>query len=148
MGHIRTVILAIVLSITGLLGTAPTAEASPACSISACARTRAIPTPQSYFETLSQRFDRDASSSTDAVVQWTLTGAEGGSWYAVIAGEQLTVRAGEASNADLTITMDATDYVAMVNQEVNGKLMFMTGRGKAEGSIPLAMKLNRIFPLD
>ncbi len=140
-------IAALIAAAATLIAAAPApAEAAPAaCAIVA---SRAIPSAQSYFDSLPARFVADAAARTEATIQWTLAGPCGGEWHAVVDHGALTVRAGAASNPDLTISMDAGDYVAMVNQEVNGRWLFVSGKGKVDGSVSLAMKLNSIFPLE
>ena len=142
----RIIIIASIVIAT-LAALAPrVAEAAP--SVCAVVASRAIPSAQSYFDSLPDRFDSAAASRTDAVVQWDLDGPCGGAWYAVIERGNLTVKRGTAPAPTLTISMSADDYVAMVNQEVNGRWLFVSGKGKVDGSIPLAMKLDSIFPLD
>jgi len=58
------------------------------------------------------------------------------------------VRQGSVDEAALTIRVGAADYVNILNGEANGKAIFASGRGQVAGSIRLAMRLGRIFPLD
>jgi|GEM_PF-3429273 len=140
----RIIIIASIVIATLVTLAPQSAEASATCAIEA---SRAIPSAQAYFDTLPDRFDAASASRTHAVVQWNLGGPCGGAWHAVIDGNELTVKRGTAPNPTLTITMAADDYVAMVNLEVNGRWLFVSGKGKVDGSIPLAMKLDSIFPL-
>ena len=46
----------------------------------------------------------------------------------------------------VTIAMAADDYVRMVNRDIDGAWAFTTGRAKLSGSIPMAIKMRKIFP--
>jgi putative sterol carrier protein len=48
----------------------------------------------------------------------------------------------------VTIEMATDDYLLMINGELNGARAFSTGRGKLRGPVRLAMKMQRLFPLD
>jgi putative sterol carrier protein len=101
---------------------------------------------QNYFETLDTRFAPDAAKGVNAVFQFELAG-EGGGTYHIVVNEGKMTWAKEAHAApSITIKMAAEDYVKMVNGKLNGQMAFMTGKMKIAGQIPLAMKMQTIFP--
>ncbi len=107
-----------------------------------------IETVGEYFDGLGDRFDPAAAEGTTAIIQWQISGEGGGSWYAVVNQGRLRVREGDYDDPALTIRVGAADYVDILNGDANGRLVFASGRGQVEGPIGLAIKLERIFPLD
>jgi hypothetical protein len=100
-----------------------------------------------YFANLERLYDPHAAGSTDAVFQWILTGAEPREHYAVVRGGALSTAEGRHPSPTVTIQMSSEDYLLMINGDLNGAMAFSTGRGKLRGSVRLAMKMQRIFPL-
>jgi putative sterol carrier protein len=99
-----------------------------------------------YFDTLDRRFVPAASQGMDAVFQWEIHGTGGGTYHVTVTGGKMTLGRGSHEKPTVTITMKDTDYVKMVNGEIDGALAFVTGKGKVSGSIPMAMKMQSIFP--
>ena len=107
---------------------------------------RRVETVNEYFDTLDRRFVPDASHGVDAVFQWEILGSDGGTYHVTVRGGAMTLARGSHEKPTVTITMKDTDYVRMVNGDIDGKLAFVTGKGKVSGSIPMAMKMQSIFP--
>jgi putative sterol carrier protein len=126
-------------------GSARQAELRPQTPVTAPAGPR-IATVNEYFDTLDRRFVADASRGVDAVFQWEILGSDGGTYHVTVRGGAMTLERGGHAKPTVTITMKDTDYVSMVNGDIDGKLAFMTGKGKVSGSIPMAMKMQSIFP--
>jgi putative sterol carrier protein len=78
----------------------------------------------------------------DAVYKFVLEGEGGGTWIANFK-ENPAIEAGDG-DADCTITMAASDYVAMVDGTANPQQLFFTGKLKVDGDIGLATKLGDI----
>jgi len=100
-----------------------------------------------YFETLDQRFAADAAKGLKAVFQFELAGDTGGTYHIVVDDGKMTWGTGPHAAPGITIKMAAEDYVKMVNGKLNGQMAFMTGKMKIAGQIPLAMKMQSIFPV-
>jgi putative sterol carrier protein len=62
-----------------------------------------------------------------------------------IKGGAASVAAGTTENADLGITMEDDDLVALMKGELNGMTAFMTGKLQLEGDLMLAQKLTSFF---
>lgn len=107
-----------------------------------------FPSVDSYFDTLEARFDRAAAGDLEAVFQWVLTGDKGRQHFVEIRGGQAQSKPGSHPEPTLTIEMSADDYLMMINGELNGARAFSTGRGKLRGPVRLAMKMQRLFPLE
>jgi len=56
-----------------------------------------------------------------------------------------TAADGAAANADLTITMEDDDLVALMKGELNGMTAFMTGKLQIEGDLMLAQRMGGFF---
>ncbi len=101
-----------------------------------------------YFETLAHRFDADAAGELDAVFQWRITGERPREHYAEVKSGRIATAEGTHATPTITIEMSSDDYLSMINGELNGALAFSTGRGRLRGPVRLAMRMQRLFPLD
>lgn len=105
-----------------------------------------IGTVDEYFETLDARFEPSEAKRLEAVIQWNIQGA--GSWFAVINRGSVRVIRGSYDEPSLTINVPASDYLAILNGEQDGKALFLSGRGTVSGSVLLAMRMKDVFPLE
>jgi nitrite reductase/ring-hydroxylating ferredoxin subunit/putative sterol carrier protein len=101
-----------------------------------------------YFESLEARFDRAAAGDLDAVFQWVLTGQDARAHFAAVKEGAIHVASGVHPAPTIAIEMSADDYLQMINGELSGPLAFSTGRGKLRGPVRLAMRMQKLFPLD
>lgn len=99
-----------------------------------------------YFATLDRRFVPAAAKGMRAVFQWNLSGVERGAYHAVVDDGAMRLHEGEHAEPTVTIVIPAADYLQMVNGEIDGMKVFISGRGKIRGSIPAAMKMRALFP--
>jgi putative sterol carrier protein len=106
-----------------------------------------IPSVQSYFETLDQRFNADAAKGLTAVFQFELAGDNGGTWYIAVTDGKMEWKKEAHASPGITIKMAADDYLKMINGKLNGQLAFMTGKMKIAGQVQLAMKMQSLFPV-
>lgn len=107
-----------------------------------------FPSVDAYFETLERRFNREAAGDIEAVFQWVLTGERASAHFVEVKAGSARAGAGTHPAPTVTIEMTADDYLLMINGELNGARAFATGRGKLRGPVRLAMRMQRIFPLD
>lgn len=101
-----------------------------------------------YFDTLPARFDPSVAGKLEAVFQWDLTGEGARAHHAIVREGQIECVEGKHAEPTVTITMTADDYLKMINGELNGAKAFSTGRGKLRGPVRLAMKMQKLFPLE
>ncbi len=99
-----------------------------------------------YFATLEERFVPSASRGMDAVFQWEIAGDDGATYHALIKDGAMQLVAGRHPEPTVTIAMPATDYIKVVNGELDGTRAFTTGSGKVSGKLRMAMKMRSLFP--
>lgn len=99
-----------------------------------------------YFDTLGQRFVPAASKGVNAVIQFELEGADGGNWHIVINDGTMAVNTGANAKPTVTVSAGASDYVKIVNGDMNGLRAVMTRKMKVSGNLVLARKMEQMFP--
>ena len=102
-------------------------------------------TPREVVEQLPDLFQPEVAGKTKLTVQLELTGDGGGLWWVAIAGGQCTVGAGPAAKPDLTLTVDAADYVRIRCGELDPAAATMNGRMRVEGGYGRAVRFAKLF---
>ena len=95
------------------------------------------------FEVHMPRRFGDASNLSERVngtYKFVLSGADGGTWFVDLTQSPGAVRE-EDVDAQCTLTAASTDFLAIVNGKLDGKVAFLTGKLKVAGDVGLAMKL-------
>lgn len=132
----------------------PSPSTAAATASSRPSSKRRFPSVDAYFESLASRFDPTAAGDLDAVFQWSLSGASRGGaagrrdHFAEVRAGRVEVSDGVHRAPTIAIEMTEADYLQMINGDLNGALAFSTGRGKLKGPVRLAMRMQRLFPLD
>ncbi len=104
-------------------------------------------TPAEFFNKKREELaaNPDALTGINATYQFALTGEPEGSWVMVLSDAEKSVNEGTSDDADCTITMDAGDFMAMLDGRLNPQMAFMTGKLKVAGEMGLALKLQAIL---
>jgi putative sterol carrier protein len=102
---------------------------------------------QEIFDKMPQAFQAEKAAGVKATVQLDLSGDGGGNWKVEIANGQIATEKGEATSPDLTLQMEARDYVALTRGEANPMNLFMSGKIKLQGDMTLAMKFQEMFDM-
>src|SRR5262245_54601472 len=102
-------------------------------------------TVKDIFKEMPNRFNADAAKGMDAVIQFNLSGDDGGQYYAVIKDGKLEVKEGTHPSPKMTMTMAGKDYVDLTLGKLNGQMAFMQGKLKIAGDMGLAMKMQTLF---
>ncbi len=92
-------------------------------------------------------FKPEAAEGVEAVIQYHLTGDEGGDWIINIHEGKCTVAQGVAENPKMTLTADAQDFKDVLLGKANGMQYFMQGKLQLAGDLNLAMKLTTFFKM-
>lgn len=100
---------------------------------------------QQIFNKMPQAFVPEKAAGVNAIIQLDLSGDGGGSWQLKIANGQISTHTGQAVAPDLTLGMEAKDYVALTRGEANPVGLFMAGKIKLQGDMTLAMKFQEMF---
>lgn len=99
-----------------------------------------------FFETLETRASESTKAAgLDATYLFDIDGA--GKWIVRVENGKVSVHegAGEADEADTTISASEDTFVKIVNGEQNATSAFMTGKLKVSGDLSNAMKLQKLF---
>jgi putative sterol carrier protein len=94
---------------------------------------------------MKEAFKADKAAGIDTVIQYNLTGEDGGEFYATIKDGKLDVTPGKASSPKLTLNMTKQDFVDMSMGKLPAMTAFSSGKLKLSGDMMLAMKLGSIF---
>jgi putative sterol carrier protein len=86
-------------------------------------------------------FNPDAASGVNCTINFACSTP----MNVVIKDGTCTAADGAAGNADLTITMEDDDLVALMKGELNGMTAFMTGKLQIEGDLMLAQRMGGFF---
>ena len=92
-------------------------------------------------------FKPEVAEGVEAVIQYHLTGDEGGDWIVNVKDGKCTVTEGVADAPTMTLTADAQDFKDVLLGQANGMQYFMKGRLKLAGDLNLAMKLTTFFKM-
>jgi len=85
----------------------------------------------------------DKAKEINAIYQFNLNGDNGGNWVLDMTVPE--VRSGTEDTAQCSVTMEASDFVDMVNGDVQGQQLFMLGKLMIEGDMGLALRLQQVF---
>ncbi len=89
----------------------------------------------------------EKAAGVNTVIQYHLTGPEGGDWVVNIHDGQCTVEPGTTPNPNLTLTADAQDYKDIITGKTNAMAAFMQGKVKLAGDLNMAMKMTSFFKM-
>jgi len=80
-----------------------------------------------------------------AVYQFELSGDNGGLFHAAVDDGKATIVEEAHDSPNITITMAADDFDAMLDGKLNATSAFMAGKLKVKGDMSLAMKLQSLL---
>ena len=94
-----------------------------------------------------QAFQPDKASGVDAVIQFDLSGDDGGQFYIHINDGALEVHDGMSDNAKTTLVAAAEDYYKVATGELAAMPAVMSGKLKIKGDMGMAMKMQQMFKI-
>ena len=103
-------------------------------------------TPQQIFDSMPQALVPEKAGSTKAMIQFDLSGDDGGRWWVKIHDGQAESGTGDAPETpNLTLMANAADYVKISLGQLDGTAAFMQGKLKIKGDMGLAIKMASLF---
>jgi len=103
-------------------------------------------TVKELFASLPAKLDKQAAGDLDAVYQFALSGAQGGHYQLLVQKGSCVVKEGTHAVPHVTLSMAGDDCIKVLNGELSGMAMAMSGRLQISGDIGLAMQLKSLFP--
>ena len=103
-------------------------------------------TVQAFFSTLAEKLDPEAAEGLDAVYQFDLNGAEGGQYQLQIRDGACEVSEGTHPDPHVTLAMSGEDCLRVLNGQLSGTSIAMSGRLRISGDMGLALQLASLFP--
>ena len=104
-------------------------------------------TIQEFFDALPGKLEPARLAGMNASFQFVATGDGGGDWFVKIANNAGEVGSGKVDSPTIVLTAAASDWLALMNGQMNGQTAFITGKLKIQGDMTLAMKLESLFQL-
>jgi putative sterol carrier protein len=105
------------------------------------------PIPE-LMDSIPQYFIPEKANGVDAVIQFHLTGSQGGDWNVTIQNKVCSVKKGIAENPKLIFTAEAQDCLDILSGKLDGLKAYMVGKLKLKGNMALAIKIAGFFRLD
>lgn len=97
------------------------------------------------FEQMPSRLNPSAAAGLTTVIQYDLTGEGAGTYQCAIKDGSCTITPGAHPSPNMTVTMNAADFVDLTAGKLDGMSAFMSGKLKIGGDMGLAMKLQGLF---
>ncbi len=101
--------------------------------------------PAVVFRQMPDFFLADQAVGVDVVFQYKLSGAGGGEWFTVLKDQTCTVGEGTHDTPTTTILMDAEDFLALIQGQLNAMNAFTTGKLKIEGDLMKSQLIEKLF---
>ncbi|NTU55109.1 MAG: SCP2 sterol-binding domain-containing protein [Anaerolineales bacterium] len=90
-------------------------------------------------------FQVDQAKGVNTSVQLNVTGSQAGQWNAVIKDGAVTVNKGVNPSAEISVTADTDDILAVAEGKLDPAKALMTGKAKVKGDMTEIMKLLPLF---
>lgn len=97
------------------------------------------------FTGMASRFVPEKAEGVNAVIQFDMSGDNGGQYWIKIEDGKCTTGQGVAENPRMTIKASAEDYYKVATGQANVMQSFMSGKIKVQGDMTLAMKMASMF---
>jgi putative sterol carrier protein len=99
------------------------------------------------FPTMASRLIADKAQGVNAIIQFNLSGDNGGLYWLKIADGKCESGEGQApaDQVKMTLKAAADDWHAVSTGKMNPMQAFMSGKIKIEGDMGMAMKLQTMF---
>jgi putative sterol carrier protein len=105
-----------------------------------------VTTINDVLHALPDKLDKQAAEDLDAVYQFDLQGDQGGQYHLLVKNGICVVKDGVHTDPHVTLSMTGEDCIKVLNGQLSGMSMAMSGRLQVTGDIGLAMQLKSLFP--
>ena len=103
-------------------------------------------TPDQIVEAMPNFLIPEKAGSTNATIQFDLSGDGGGKWWVHIHdGKAVSGKGDPGTPPNLTLLADAGDWVKIMTGKLDGTAAFMQGKLKIKGDMGLAIKMQSLF---
>jgi len=103
-------------------------------------------TPEQFIEAIPKYLLPEKAGTTKAMIQFDISGDQGGKWWAKIAEGKAETGKGDAPEpATLTVGAEAGDFVKIMTGQMDGMSAFMSRKLQIKGDMGLAVKLQSLF---
>jgi putative sterol carrier protein len=102
-------------------------------------------TIQALMNRMQGAFLADKAKGIDTVVQFDITGDNGGKWVVTIQNQECKVFQGTTPNPKLSLISDEQTVLAIFTGKLSGMKAYMQGRIRMVGNLSLALKLTKLF---
>jgi putative sterol carrier protein len=97
------------------------------------------------FARMPEAFRADKAAGVDVVFQYTISGAGGGEWHAIIRDQACQVHAGRHEKPTTTIQMAADDFTALIQGKLNAMQAYTKGQLKIGGDLMKSQLIEKLF---
>ena len=99
------------------------------------------------FDAMPKAFVADAAAGVDVVFQYEISGEGGGQWLCEIKDGSCRVEAGAHEKPTCTLSMDAGDFLDMMNGKLAAMQAYTSGKLKIGGDIMKSQLIEKLFKL-
>jgi putative sterol carrier protein len=104
-----------------------------------------MPTTAEISQMMVSGFVPEKAEGVNAIIQFDLSGENGGQFYLNISNGSIESHEGIAESPKMTLKADADDYYNVATGKSNPMQAFMSGKIKIQGDMSLAMKMQSMF---
>lgn len=104
-----------------------------------------MPTLAEIKQGMQEAFQADKAEGVDAVIQFDLSGENGGQFYVDIDDGDMEIKDGVSENAKTTLVASADDYYKVATGELAAMPAVMSGKLKIKGDMGMAIKMQSMF---
>jgi putative sterol carrier protein len=104
---------------------------------------RTFSTAAEVFAVMPEELTAERIDGTQGVLCFEIRDA--GTWTLTLEGDAANVAEGEPPSFDVRITTDEQHWLAIAEGRASARRLFMSGKVKVKGRLPLAIKLDKLL---